>query len=86
MHDVWHRGKRVTDLPPSTSQFGESVLINWELSKIDDLGLCCFEVGAGDGKELSNSYPFRERGYRAALIECDLNKAAWAKRFANDFV
>lgn len=57
------------------SQFGEEGLIEVCIERLDDEGLLrpnerfCFEVGAGDGRTLSNTLKLRERGWWALLIE-----------------
>lgn len=53
------------------SQFGEDGLIAAALDKIGTRNRWCFEVGAGDGIENSNTKALRDAGWLAVLIEAD---------------
>ncbi len=70
-HVPWLEGKGRNDY----SQFGEDGLIEECIECLGEKGLLrpgerfCFEVGAGDGRELSNTLRLRERGWWAVLIE-----------------
>ncbi len=75
----------IDDMPPltpvdDTSQFGEARLIQralaWHVE--EPFTYLCWEIGAGDGKTLSNTYPFRQYGWRAVLVERDQAKAPQA--------
>ena len=72
-HVPWLEGKGRNDY----SQFGEDGLIEECIECLGEEGLLrpkerfCFEVGAGDGRELSNTLRLRERGWFASLIESD---------------
>lgn len=72
-HVPWLDGKGRND----HSQFGEDGLIEECIECLGEEGLLrpkerfCFEVGAGDGRELSNTLRLRERGWWAVLIEAD---------------
>ena len=54
-----------------TSQYGEDGLIAAIFEKIGIANHCCFEVGAWDGLELSNTWVLGEDGWRLVLIEAD---------------
>lgn len=54
-----------------TSQFGEDGLIAAALERIGARNRWCFEVGAADGVELSNTKALRDAGWSALLIEAD---------------
>ncbi len=54
-----------------TSQHGEDGLIAAIFAKIGMFNRWCFEVGAGDGVTLSNTWALREDRWRAVLIEAD---------------
>lgn len=54
-----------------TSQFGEDGLIDFALKRIGEANRWCFEVGAADGVQFSNTYRLREQGWSAVLIEQD---------------
>lgn len=54
-----------------TSQNGEDGLIAALFDKLGARNSWCFEVGATDGLELSNTWALREAGWRAVLIEAD---------------
>lgn len=54
-----------------TSQFGEDGLIAAALEKFGETNRWCFEVGASDGKYLSNTWSLRERGWNSVQIEGD---------------
>ena len=69
------------------SQFGEDGLIRAVFDRQAPTTPECWEVGAGDGKNLSNTFQWRTAGWRALLIEKE--KAlydAWfaSNRFVND--
>ena len=70
-HVPWLVGKGRNDY----SQFGEDGLIQECIECLGEEGLLrqkerfCFEVGAGDGRDLSNTLRLRERGWMALLIE-----------------
>ena len=51
------------------SQFGEQTLIANLLREIGEKNRWCFEVGAADGRFLSNTLHFREQGWNAVLAE-----------------
>jgi len=68
------------------SQFGEDGLIEAALERIGTKNEWCFEVGAGNGEEISNTLILRERGWRAVLIEADDALCEQARRFADDKV
>jgi hypothetical protein len=53
------------------SQFGEDGLIEGVFDRIGTSNKWCFEVGAGDGVQLSNTKRLRDHGWSAVLIECD---------------
>src|SRR5438132_5987502 len=54
-----------------TSQFGEDGLIAATFEKIGTKNKWCFEVGAGDGVNLSNTKVLRDAGWTAVLVEAD---------------
>ncbi len=54
-----------------TSQNGEDGLIAALFAKIGARNNWCFEVGAADGVELSNTWALREADWTAVLIEAD---------------
>ena len=54
-----------------TSQFGEDGFIAAALKHIGITNRWCFEVGAGDGKYLSNTWSLRKADWKAVLIESD---------------
>ena len=56
------------------SQFGEDGLIGATLERIGTTNKACFEVGAGDGKTLSNTRRLVEDGWEALWIENDAHK------------
>lgn len=59
---------KVTDC----SQYGEDGMIDFCLRRLDLVyGGVCIEVGAQDGKHLSNTYALRDRGWDRILIESD---------------
>lgn len=60
----------------SYSQFSEDKLIAELFAKIGTENHWCFEVGAADGRWLSNTLAFREQGWDAVLAECDPEPAA----------
>jgi len=53
------------------SQFGEDGLVRAVFDRIGTKNEWCFEVGASDGKYLSNSLQWRDEGWNAVLIEAD---------------
>ena len=53
------------------SQFGEDGLVEAVLERIGETNRYCFEVGAGDGRTLSNTMRMRDAGWRALLVEQD---------------
>ncbi len=53
------------------SQFGEDGLVEAVLDRIGETNRYCFEVGAGDGRTLSNTMRMRDAGWRALLVEQD---------------
>lgn len=53
----------------SYSQYSEDVIVDGILG-YPPMGLIV-DIGAGDGKHLSNSLLFRERGWEAVLVEAD---------------
>ena len=54
------------------SQNGEDGLIAKALQRIGAQSRFCFEVGAGDGKHLSNTLLLRDAGWSALLIEREI--------------
>lgn len=54
-----------------TSQFGEDGVFAALFKRIGIANGRCFEVGAKDGLDLSNTWILRETGWRALLIEAD---------------
>ena len=54
-----------------TSQFGEDGFIAAALKHIGITNRWCFEVGAGDGEYLSNTWSLRKADWKAVLIESD---------------
>ena len=57
-----------------TSQFGEDGFIAAALKHIGITNRWCFEVGAGDGKWLSNTWSLRQSGWTSVLIESDAER------------
>jgi len=57
-----------------TSQFGEDGLIADALERYGIRNEWCFEVGAGDGKTLSNTWSLRRQGWKALLVESDAGR------------
>ncbi len=57
-----------------TSQFGEDGFIAAALAHMGITNKWCFEVGAGDGKWLSNTWALRQAGWSAVLIESDAER------------
>lgn len=53
------------------SQFGEDKIIEEMLGKIGVKNRWCLEIGAGDGRQLSNTLVYREMGWSALLLEKD---------------
>ena len=60
----------------SGGQFGEPGLIRALLDRVGETNRFCFEVGASDGRFLSNTLALRDRGWSALLIEGDDKKLA----------
>jgi hypothetical protein len=63
-----------------TSQYGEDGLIAAVFEKIGTTNRWCFEVGAADGWELSNTKALRDDGWRGVLIEAAPEKYAEMQR------
>jgi hypothetical protein len=59
---------------PDYSQFGEDKIIEKILGKIGIKNRYCLEIGAGDGRQLSNTLVYRELGWSALLIEMNPNQ------------
>lgn len=59
-----------------TSQNGEDGLLAAIFDAIGIRNHWCFEVGASDGVELSNTFALRQQCWRAVLIEADAAKFA----------
>lgn len=55
----------------SHSQFGEDMIIADLLDEIGTENQWCFECGAHNGRYLSNTLAFREKGWHSVLIERD---------------
>ncbi|MEY2542211.1 MAG: hypothetical protein QOI22_1813 [Verrucomicrobiota bacterium] len=69
-----------------TSQNGEDGLLEEIFRRIGDKNRWCLEVGAWDGKHLSNACAFwRDRGWSAVLIECNDESFAGLKNNTRDF-
>lgn len=51
------------------AQYGEDGLLAAVFERIGTTSVCCFEVGAGDGVELSNTKAMRDDGWSATLVE-----------------
>jgi Methyltransferase FkbM domain len=69
-----------------TSQNGEDGLLEEIFRRIGEKNRWCFEVGAWDGKHLSNTHVFwRERGWSAVLVECNDESFAGLKRNTQEF-
>lgn len=66
-----------------TSQFGEDGFIEAALKIIGVENRWCFEVGAGDGKTLSNTWRLRADGWRSVLIESDPAKFDLCRGYAD---
>lgn len=87
-HVPWLEGKGRNDY----SQFGEDGLIESCIDYLGGEGLSrpnerfCFEVGAGDGRTLSNTLRLRERGWSAVLIESSDLHYQELEQFADDKV
>ncbi len=76
----WLIGKHRDDY----SQFGEDGLIEAALPMVGVTGPgSCFEFGASDGRELSNTLTLREKGWRATLIESKHALFAKQRHWAN---
>jgi hypothetical protein len=56
------------------SQFGEDGLIEAALEIVGESNRWCFEVGASDGRFLSNTLHLREQGWQAVLAESTENQ------------
>ena len=63
----WLKGKGRNDY----SQFGEDGLVEAALHRLGESNRFCFELGASDGRFLSNTLRLRELGWSALLIESD---------------
>ena len=87
-HVPWLEGKGRNDY----SQFGEDGLIEECIECLGEEGLLrpnerfCFEVGAGDGRSLSNTLRLREHGWSAVLIESAYRCYDKLTQFANSKV
>lgn len=87
-HVPWLEGKGRNDY----SQFGEDGLIEECIECLGEEGLLrpnerfCFEVGAGDGRWLSNTLRLREHGWSAVLIESAHQRYEKLTQFANSKV
>ncbi len=57
-----------------TAQNGEDGLIAAVLERIGVRNRWCFEVGASDGRQCSNTWALRQAGWTAVLIEDDLDR------------
>lgn len=57
-----------------TSQNGEDGLIEAIFEKIGTTNRWCFEVGASDGKTLSNTWALREQGWSSVQIEGNIGQ------------
>lgn len=69
-----------------TSQNGEDGLLEEIFRRIGDKNRWCLEVGAWDGKHLSNVCAFwRDRGWSAVLIECNEESFVGLKNNTLDF-
>jgi len=64
------------------SQFGEDGLLAEIFRRIGTTNKWCFEVGAADGKWMSNTRALVDDGWEAALIESDEARFAELERFA----
>lgn len=53
------------------SQFGEDEAIARVLDSIGETNQWCVEIGGHDGRQLSNTLMFRDRGWECVLIEGD---------------
>lgn len=69
-----------------TSQFGEDGFIAAALKRIEPVNRWCFEVGAGDGKALSNTWSLRQDDWNAVLIESDEERANDCLQYVSDRV
>lgn len=68
------------------SQFGEDGLIAAVFERIGERNRWCFEVGAHDGRWLSNTLRLRQAGWSAVLIEADEEQFAKLKSHARENV
>lgn len=69
-----------------TSQNGEDGLLEEIFRRIGAKNRWCFEVGAWDGKHLSNTHVFwHERGWSAVLVECNDASFAGLKNNTREF-
>lgn len=64
-----------------TSQCGEDGIIDYALKQLPSTNRWCVDVGAWDGKYLSNTYtPIERLGFSAVLIEVDKDRFSDLKR------
>lgn len=63
-------------LRPMHSQFGEDTAMDRILSAIGPKHRTCFECGAGDGYNISNTLIFRRYGWPGYLVEADADQFA----------
>jgi hypothetical protein len=75
----WLDGRKMNE----TSQFGEDGLIEAAFQHIGETNRWCFEVGAGNGKKLSNTWLLRSKGWHAVLIEADRDDFAALREHAS---
>jgi hypothetical protein len=68
------------------SQFGEDGLVRAIFDRIGITNRWCFEVGAMDGRYLSNSLQWREAGWDAILIEANEQHFAKLAEYKSDKV
>lgn len=65
------------------SQYGEVAFVKAAFDVIGATNRWCFEVGASDGEEFSNTLEFRESGWRCCLAESDTSLATKLALSAN---
>lgn len=65
-----------------TSQFGEDGVIEEIFTRIGTKNKIAVDIGANDGKYLSNTYSLGQQGWRRVLIEC--NPELVGEYFQND--